>query len=137
MQEKSGTPASALWTAAHVGDCGAVSRLIAEGVDVNVWDQWGRSALLFAASAGHLDVATILVDAGAWVNPHEDYDIYDTPLMHAASNGNAAMVSFLLGAGADPTLHAGVAQQTAEGYARHTYPDIAALLRKAEDAKRA
>ena len=100
MQEKLGTPASALWSAAHVGDLGAVEHLIAEGVDVNVWDLWGRSALFFAASAGHLNVASVLVNAGAWVDPHDDYDIYDSPLVGASSNGHAAVVTYLLGAGA-------------------------------------
>jgi hypothetical protein len=66
-------------------------------------------------------------------NPHDDYDMYDSPLMHASSNGDAGMVTFLLGVGADPALHVGISQRTAEGYARSSHPDIAALLRKAED----
>ena len=137
MQNLSGTPASALWSAAHSGDKETVSRLIAEGVDVNIWDKWGRTALLFAASAGHLEIARDLVNAGAWVDAHENHDVYDSPLMHAAIRGEGAMVSFLLAAGADPLRHVGISQQTAESYARTARPEVASLLRKAEDAKRA
>jgi ankyrin repeat protein len=81
MQQKSGTPASALWSAAHSGDREGVRRLIAEGVDVNTWDRYGRSALIFAIEAGHGEIARELVSAGAWVDPHEDYDVYDSPLI--------------------------------------------------------
>lgn len=137
MQNRTDTPASALWAASYVGDLPAVSRLISEGVDVNVWDQQGRSALVFAAMGGHLEVAERLLRASAWVDPHEDYDVYDSPLMHAAVRGDRVLVELLLRAGADPTQHVGRSQQTAENYARGGHPEIAALLRQAEDKKRA
>jgi ankyrin repeat protein len=137
MQHKTGTPVSALWSAAHGGDRPTISRLIVEGVDVNIWDKWGRTALLFAASTGNLEIAQDLLRAGAWVDAHEDYDVYDSPLMRAAIRGDRDMVAFLLSAGADPTRHVGVSQQTAANYARLDHPEIAALLEAAEDAKRA
>ena len=137
MQEKTGTPISALWQAAYCGDREAVKRLIKEEVDVNIWDKWGRTALLFAITSGHSEIARDLVRAGAWVDSHEDYDTYDTPLMQAAITGNREMVEYLLAEGADPTLHVGISQMTAESYARHTYPEIAEILLKAENEKRA
>lgn len=137
MQNKTGTPASALWTAAYSGNLPEVRRLIAEGVDVNVWDQFGRSPLTFAALGGHLDIAHELFRAGAWIDPHEDYDCYESPLVCAAVRGDRDMVEFLLSAGADPTLHVGRSQQTAENHARELFPEIAVLLRRAEDEKRA
>jgi ankyrin repeat protein len=133
MQQKSGTPASALWSAAHRGDQEVVRHLIAEGVDVNTWDRYGRSALTFAAAEGHAEIARDLVRAGAWVDPHEDYDVYDSPLTCAACRGDRGMVEFLLAEGADPTRHAGVSQQTAEDLARGMFPEVSAILAKAED----
>ena len=47
-----------LLEAAGVGDLGAVQRLLAEGTDPNTWDVLsGYTALVYAATAGHLEVA--------------------------------------------------------------------------------
>jgi ankyrin repeat protein len=136
MQNRTDTPASSLWQAARKGDRDAIGRLVVEGVDVNVWDEYGRSALTFAASTGQLEVAKDLLRAGAWVDPHEDYDTYMTPLAEAAQRGDREMVSLFLEHGADPTMHVGVAQMTAARYA-DLFPDLSQLLRDAENAKRA
>lgn len=133
MQDRTDTPAAALWCAAYSGDSDLISHLIGEGVDVNVWDPWGRSGLTFAAIAGHLTIARMLIEAGAWTDPHEDYDVHLTPLMCAAENGRADIVEYLLDKGADPTRHGGTAQITAENYARQEFPELAARLLKAED----
>jgi hypothetical protein len=135
MQEKVDTPVSALWIAAHSGDRCTISRLVAESVDVNDWDKWGRTALLFAASTGRLDIVRDLVRAGACVDPHEDYDVYDSPLMHAAMRGDRAIVLFLLGEGADPTRHVGVSQQTAANFARLDYPQDRNFIRRGRRCK--
>ncbi|PTX99046.1 ankyrin repeat domain-containing protein [Opitutus sp. ER46] len=133
MQERDDTPASALWNAAYAGDVAAVERLIAEGVDVNVWDKWGRNALSLAAGAGHLQVVQQLITAGAWVDPFEEGSVYKTPLMVAAEGGHTQVVEHLLDAGADPTRTGGVSICTAEYYARHSHGYVAAILRLAED----
>src|ERR1700679_426448 len=93
MQNRTDTPSSSLWQASFGGDRGTVARLIAEGVDVNVWDEHGRRALSFAASAGHQAIAKDMLQVGAWVDPHEDYDLYMTPLALAAERGDMEMVS--------------------------------------------
>lgn len=136
VQDRTDTPASALWSAAWSGDKVIVERLIAEAVDVNVWDRYGRNALIFAAEAGHLELAQILIKAGAWVDPFEDYDGFYSPLMSAARSGDMKMVELLLDNGADPTLHGGPGGQTAESFARNDSPNsryLAAILRRAED----
>jgi hypothetical protein len=57
--------------------------------------------------------------------------------MRAAIRGDRAMVAFLLAEGADPTRHVGITEQTAANYARLEHPEIALLLDRAEDEKRA
>lgn len=136
MQERTDTPANALWTAAHHGDQETVRRLIEQGVDVNVWDRHGRTALSLAAAGNRLAVAKELIAAGAWVDPHEEGDTCMTPLMCAAEHGHHQMVVLLLRHGADPTRHGGVSIATADYYARGATPErkaLSALLQTAED----
>jgi uncharacterized protein len=112
------TPATALRHAAYAGDLAVVRNLLLEAVDPNVADKYGRTALSFAAGMGHLEIVEALIDGGAWVDPHEDYDTYVTPLMEAASHGHLEVVKKLITAGANPSFHSGVSQRTAESYAR-------------------
>jgi uncharacterized protein len=136
MQNRIDTPAASLWLASRQGDRATLARLVADGVDINVWDQHGRSALTFAASAGQLEIAKDLLAAGAWVDPHEDYDTYMSPLAEAAARGDIAMVALLLKHGADPTLHVGISQRTAARYAAE-FPELEQTLRHAENERRA
>lgn len=136
MQDRSDTPAAALWLAAYNGDSAGVERLIAEGVDVNVWDKYGRSALTFACAGGHLPIVRRLVSAGAWVEPFSEDSVFMTPLMRAAEGGHVEIAEFLLDHGADPTKHGGVSFCTAEYYARGQHGYLAAILRRAEDQRR-
>ncbi|MFT3783888.1 MAG: ankyrin repeat domain-containing protein [Nibricoccus sp.] len=133
IQECKDTPATALWCAAYAGDTGQLQHLIAEDVDLNVWDEYGRNALTFACDAGNFEVVKQLVEAGAWVDPFENNDEYMTPLMCAARHGQTEIAEYLLDHGANPTLHGGSARTTAEYYARTDYPLLAAILKRAED----
>jgi ankyrin repeat protein len=112
------TPAAALRNAAFNGDLAIVRRLLQEGVDPNVADEHGRTALSHASAAGHLLVVAALLAGGSWADSHEDYDTAETPLMNAATNGHLEIVKKLVAAGANPAFHSGVSQRTAESYAR-------------------
>ncbi len=132
MQERTDTPVRALWSAAYHGDRPTVARLIAEGVDINIWDRYGRTALSFAAEGNHLQIARDLLAAGAWVDPHEDGDVFTTPLISAAEHGHFEMAALLLQHGANPTHHGGTPVATADFYGRR-YSALSGLLQKAED----
>ncbi len=123
------TPATALRTAAYAGDTARGKALLLEGVDPNVADEHGRTALSHASGQGHAAIVDALVVAGAWADPHEDYDVYETPLMVAATYGHFSIVKKLIEAGANPFFHVGVSQRTAESYARlHEHAAIADYL---------
>lgn len=128
------TPAAVLRTAAYHGDLMMLNRLIVEGVDVNVADQWKRTALSLASRRGHVKAVEMLLKAGAWVDPSEDYDTCETPLIAAAEAGQFEVVRVLVAAGADPRLHGGVSQATAAFYARNMgHTEISDFLSHAED----
>ncbi len=61
----------------------------------------GWTALMFAASGGHTDIACLLLDADANLT---DSDYVWTALMHAAGNVHPDVVRLLLGASADPNV---------------------------------
>jgi ankyrin repeat protein len=57
-----------------------------------------RTPLVMAAREGHLEIAKLLIQAGANVNKHASGD--ETPLMAASGNGNLGLVQFLIAKGA-------------------------------------
>src|SRR3954452_21034132 len=60
----------------------------------------GVTPLMFAAGKGHLEVLSVLLEAGAEVDAAGDSK--HTPLMLAACSGQTAAVRMLLAAGANP-----------------------------------
>lgn len=83
----------------------AVSKMIAQGVDVNIEDVEGRTALFFASEHGRdATVGALLKAPNVALNKQDR--IGRTPLMAAAINGRANAVTALLKAGADWKLAA-------------------------------
>ena len=77
-----------------------VSRqLIARGADVN---KPGWTPLHYAATKGHTDIMTLLLDNYAYIDASSPNG--STPLMMAAMYGTPAAVKLLLEAGADPLI---------------------------------
>ena len=86
--------------AAQQGDKDAVTSLLKEKVDVNVAPGDGTSALHWAAWRGDVDIAKLLMKAGADLEATTRLGNL-TPLMLAAKTGQAGTVNALLNAGAD------------------------------------
>lgn len=81
------------------GDPAAVRALIQKRVDVNAAAVDGTTPLHWAVHQNTLDVADLLIRAGAKATAANRYGVL--PLSLACVNGNAAMINLLLGAGAD------------------------------------
>ena len=86
--------------AAAIGDITTIQMLLRFGVDPNLRDRDGWSAIHWATEEGHLDIVSLLLDQGANVNAVSSYG---TSPLHCASNGgHASIVGILLRHGADP-----------------------------------
>ncbi|MEO1093395.1 MAG: ankyrin repeat domain-containing protein [Cyanobacteria bacterium J06638_28] len=111
------------------GDTESVRSLLASGTDPNVLHNT-NTALTYAARDGFIEIAHLLIDAGADVNWIDGEGV--TPLILAAFKGHLEIVELLLAHNADPTV---VDQwgRTALDYARRRGKDdaIAQLLQPA------
>ena len=94
-------PDISIWSVAADGNIEAVKQAIADGADVNVKDQNGRTPLQLAALRGHKEVAELLIAKGADVNAQHDKISGQTPLHYAAYYGLKEMVELLIAKGAD------------------------------------
>ncbi len=90
---------SPLMLASLKGQVAMVQKLIDKGGDVN---KPGWAPLHYAATRGHLEIITILLDNHAYIDASSPNG--STPLMMAALYGTPSAVKLLLEAGADPTL---------------------------------
>ena len=86
--------------AAMAGDRAVVRDLLKSGLDVNEPQGDGTTALHWAAMKGDVELAQMLIYAGANVRATTRLGAY-TPLYLAAKGGHAAVVASLLTAGAD------------------------------------
>lgn len=116
-----------LTEAASSGNVERVRELLAGGVPVDARDADGRTALLLATRANHLDVATILIDAGADVNAKDA--IKDTPFLYAGAEGRNEILKVILATGKanvrDTNRYGGTALIPA---AHHGHPDTVRIL---------
>jgi ankyrin repeat protein len=86
--------------AARTGDREAVRALLKQGMDVNAAQGDGMTALHWAARLGDVELAQMLLYAGANVKAMTRLGSY-TPLLMAAQIGNAQMLQTLIKAGGD------------------------------------
>ena len=102
---------SGLHAAAQTGNVVAIKKLVSEKADINGRDSHGRTPLMVAAFARHLEAAAALMEAGADSSLLEN-DKYDA-LTIAAVDGNSEMVRLLVKKGARTDLVTSVYDGTA------------------------
>jgi ankyrin repeat protein len=94
-----GASVSSVADAAMAGDKAGVQAALKQKMDVNAQQADGATAIQWASYRNDLDMADMLIAAGANVKtPNSDGA---TPLSLASINGNAAMIAKLIKAGAD------------------------------------
>jgi ankyrin repeat protein len=81
------------------GDLEQVKQRLDQGVDVDVRDSQGRTALLLAAHENHIAIAEALIRSGADVNARDDID--DSPYLYAGAEGRLEILRMTVAAGAD------------------------------------
>jgi ankyrin repeat protein len=124
----------ALHFAAQHADLDSIKRLLAEGTDINAFDELGKTALHWAAMNEHLNVAAFLIELGADVNAHHEPTIGNTPLGEIAGACSFEMARLLIMAGADPTIRGWMqlnALDRARGRKRGDGPRVYDLLVRA------
>jgi ankyrin repeat protein len=96
-----------LVTAAQHGDAAAVRLALRSGTHADTADDFGETALRWAATGGHGEVTRALLEGGAWLDKADRAGW--TPVMWAASYGESAVLRILLehGASARGTSNAG------------------------------
>jgi len=85
----------------------------AQNIAVNLQNDKGETALMFASERGHTRIVKLLIEAGADVNIQDH--INHTALMVASCNGHAKIIKILIEARADVNLY------NVNGYTALTY----------------
>uniref|UniRef100_L2FBA5 Nacht and ankyrin domain protein n=1 Tax=Colletotrichum fructicola (strain Nara gc5) TaxID=1213859 RepID=L2FBA5_COLFN len=94
---------NSLFAASYRGHSKVVRTLLSNGAEVSPQDNKGRTPLHVAASNGHIETATILIEAGADVNSAPSDSVW-TPLTTASAVGNVEIVKLLLANGASISI---------------------------------
>src|SRR5215510_6897105 len=86
-------------TAARKSDVAAVKAMLDKGIDVNVKNHYGATALSYACDRGNVEMVKLLIERGADVNVQDTF-YRATPLTWAADKGYVEIVKLLLDKGA-------------------------------------
>jgi ankyrin repeat protein len=101
---------------------------------INNFDIIAYTPLMLAAQRNRLDLARLLIEAGADVNANNEAEIGDTALKKAVENGSAEIVELLLNAGADPLIPGWMGMTPLDKARQRKRPEgqrITAMLEKA------
>ena len=105
---------SPIHTAAQKGDVDAVRQLIADRVNVDAKDYFGKTSLHVAAETGHEKVAALLIEAGADMEVRTPpsgrgfNDFGSTPLILTARWGHTSVAELLINSGADVNVRTSI-----------------------------
>lgn len=88
-----------LFDAVARGDAAVVRKFIAGGLAADAVNARGTTALIAAVQGNHVDVAKLLVQAGADINRQDDAK--QSAFLIAAGEGNLELLRLMLGKGAD------------------------------------
>lgn len=113
-----------LWIASMRGSAETVHELFAAGYEA---DSWNNTALMVAASNGHIEVVDLLIESGADKNARGGI-IPQSVLEQAAARGNAGVVDLLIERGVDLGDSGVEAAKTAD---ISGHPEIAQKIRDA------
>ncbi|WP_268626825.1 ankyrin repeat domain-containing protein [Paenibacillus alvei] len=92
----------ALLKAANQGDKEGISRLLADGADIDATDDRGRTSVMIAIHTNHFELFTFLVKQGANINIRDNQ--LDNPLLYAGAEGKLEFLKAAIAAGADTTI---------------------------------
>ena len=98
-----------IFLACQNGNAAVVERLLKAGVSANTTGRLGETALHVCARTGKPDAAKVLIAQGASIDAVEGWR-GQTPLMWAAAEGHAGMVTLLAEAGADVRARSAIIQ---------------------------
>ena len=115
--------------AAKLGDFKTVEKYVNKGADLTAEDEYGFTALAWAALKGHVEMVQALIDKGA--DPNAVIHNGSNVLACAALKGHVEVVKMLIDKGADPNAanHDGL---TALAYAaREGHTEVTKILTEA------
>ncbi|MBA3716295.1 MAG: ankyrin repeat domain-containing protein [Pyrinomonadaceae bacterium] len=117
---------SAFTRVVEEGDTGAVDLFLAAGMNPDIPDSTGRTALVNAASRGRNNISQKLLSKGADVNASDGTGL--TALIQSARNGHQETTKVLLENGADVNLTDNNGQTALMRAAAQGYADIVRML---------
>lgn len=80
--------------ACEIGDIQIVKEFINQGIDIDVKNEVGKTALICAAASGHKDIVALLLQNHAQIDARDNFD--STALIYAAASGHRDVVALLL-----------------------------------------
>lgn len=92
----------ALLTAARQGDKDHITKLLADGADIDATDNDGRTSVMIAVHTNQLDIFKLLLEKGADINIRDNRS--DNPLLYAGAEGMLDFVKISVAAGADTSI---------------------------------
>jgi ankyrin repeat protein len=116
-----------LITSARTGDLSTLKARLAEGVNTEVRERQGRTALMLAAENGHAEIVRILVEHGADLNA-KSRDLQLTSLMYAVVKGHPDIVENVTEYGADVNARDGAGRTALMLAVQYKNRDLVHLL---------